>query len=166
MNWDQLIKIISDSKNISGAVFITSLIIVIGHINNLSYIPSVSNDIYISAFILSIFSGVLTMIWFGLKIRAILALPFKNLKRMIDVHFLSDAEKLILLEFRDVGSNNIHTSRILEKSPNTTTIEIAEAVTLLESKDILRVAHDRNYFWLNQGAEKIVIKLLNAKHSE
>lgn len=164
MNWDQLIKIISDSKNISIAVFVTSTIIVIGHIINLNYIPSVSYELYISAFILSIFSGVLIFIWLMMEIRNALSSPIKNLKRMIYAYFLSDTEKLILIEFRDVGFDNIHMHRILEKSSNITTIKIAEAVTSLESKGLLKVANDRNYLWLTQGSEKIVIKLLDAQH--
>lgn len=166
MNWDQLLKIISDSKNISIAVFVTSTTIVTGHIKNLSYIPPFSYEIYISAFILSILSGVLILIWLAITIQNILSSPIKNIKSMIYAHLLSDTEKLILLEFRDVGSDNIHMRTILEKSSLLTTIKIAEAVTSLESKGMLKVANDRNYFWLTKGSEKIVIKLLNAQHSE
>lgn len=164
MNWDQLIKIISDSKNITAAVFFTSATIVLDRFINSTYIPSVSDDVYISAFILAIFSGCLSLIWLATKIYSFLSSPILNLKRMILVFFLSDTEKLILLEFRDVGSDKIDVRRILEKSPILTPIEISEAVSSLESKGILRVANDRNNCWLINGSEKIVVYLLNTQH--
>lgn len=164
MNWDQLIKIVSDSKTIATAVFFTSIIIVTGYEVDLSYIPKVSEPIYIGSFIFLVFSGSLLLIWFSNKTLTLLASLIRSLKRKMLIRYLSDTEKLILSEFRDVGTDVMNAGRILEKSTSLTIIELSEAVTALESKGVLRVANDRNYFWITKGSEKIVVRLLTAQN--
>jgi hypothetical protein len=161
INWNQLVKYLSDSKPITGAVFITSLIFVIGTKFKLVDIPQLPDSIYMYAFGILIFSGSL------LAISVLMVAYEKSTKKIISIaqerakKNLSELEKAIVIEFRDVGSEVMHSTRIIKKHPKVTMIEVLNAVTLLEKKGLLRVAHDRNYFWLKKGNEALAIKLAN-----
>ena len=159
INWNQLVKYLSDSKPITGAVFITSLIFVIGTKFKLVEIPQLPDSIYLYAFGTLIFSGSL------LAISVLMVGYEKSTKKLASIALkraeknLSELEKAIVIEFRDIGSEVMHSTHIIKKHPNVALIEVLNAVTLLESKGLLRVANDRNYFWLKKGNESLVIKL-------
>lgn len=159
INWNQLVKYVSDSKPIAIASFVTSLALLFGNELKLNFIPKTSEDIRLYSWGVFIFSGVLLAV----SIIPIIYRAFTNITtkitRWYGIKKLSHLEKVILLEFVEKGPNTLYVYNLLEVINDITSADILKATNSLKKKGLIRTSHDNRACWLSHGAEILVIKL-------
>lgn len=163
INWNQLVKYLSDSKPITIAVFVTSIIFVIDNSFNIQIIPKLPDSIYIYAFGVSVFSGSLLVTSAVTVIYQKIINQLSIMKTKRAKNNLSPLEAAIVIGFKDLGSGMMYSHQIVNNELAITKMDVLHAVTSLEKKGILKVSHDRNVFWLVKGIEPLVIKLVNSE---
>ena len=164
INWNQLVKYVSDSKPIAIAAFVTSFVLLFGNELNLNFIPKTSEDIRLYAWGVFIFSGVLIVVSIIPVIYRTFIDMTTKITRWYGIKNLSQLEKVILLEFVEIGPDTLYVYNLLEVINDITSADILEATNSLEKKGLIRTSLNNRACWLSNGAESLVIKL-SKKHA-
>ncbi len=159
INWNQLVKYVSDSKPIAIAAFVTALVLLFGNELKLTLIPKVSEEIRLYSWGVLIFSGTLILVSITPALYKFVKNTVSKVTRWYGLKNLTKLEKAILLEFVEVGPDTLYVYNLLTVYDGITSADILVATNSLKKKGLIHMSMDDRACWLINGAESVVVKL-------